>query len=340
MALHIQKRGEIWHARGTVRIGRETVEVKRFSTGSRSRADAEAVAAAEEARIRSEHFEGSTGRARRLTIADCIVAYGTKAGGIGSYENYTLRRMNEAFGHRSISDAPAALSAWLGERPRLAASTAQRERGALSAALKYGCKALDAGPAPALPAISERRQERIRALHDAERERLLAAYTPAAGAVVLLLAYAGLRSHEAIELDWSNVDLVRAKLLIVGTKSGRVRTVPMHRRVALLLDGMWHGAGRPTRGVVCRNRLGQPYTLSGGLGGNPLKKAHATACRKAGVTDFHLHDWRADFALRFLSQGGDVRMLMQIMGWSTMRMAERYVTYRVEHLADVMDRLG
>ena len=51
MAISVRRRGEIWHARGTVRVGREVVAVASVSTGCRRRADAEAWCAAEEARI-------------------------------------------------------------------------------------------------------------------------------------------------------------------------------------------------------------------------------------------------------------------------------------------------
>lgn len=57
------------------------------------------------------------------------------------------------------------------------------------------------------------------------------------------------------------------------------------------------------------------------------------------MSGFRVHDWRHDYALRFLAEGGDVRMLMQVCGWSSMRMVERYVTFKSEHLAAVMGRL-
>jgi integrase len=30
--------------------------------------------------------------------------------------------------------------------------------------------------------------------------------------------------------------------------------------------------------------------------GNPLRKAHATPCRRAGIRDFKVHDWRHHWA--------------------------------------------
>jgi hypothetical protein len=85
MALTLRRQGETWHARGTIRVGQQTVTVREFSTGCRTRADAEEVRAGEEAHIRREILDGPAGRARRLTIADSLVAYmGAPQGGVAA----------------------------------------------------------------------------------------------------------------------------------------------------------------------------------------------------------------------------------------------------------------
>ena len=79
MVLHDRKRGDVWHCRGSVRIGyrEETGPVRQFSTGCTSKAEAEAVGAAEEARIRGEFLDTGTviEPVRVITIHDCILAY-------------------------------------------------------------------------------------------------------------------------------------------------------------------------------------------------------------------------------------------------------------------------
>ncbi len=341
MALHLRRRGEIWHARGTVRVGREVIHVPGFSTGCHSRADAAAVAGAEEARIRAEHLDGPAGRARRLTIGDPLLAYLQRPGGVPRYDQDRLTALARVFGDRPLAEAPAAWTEWLRDHgAHLAPATAARWRAILVAALKAGCAALQAGVPPAIPTVRQRVEDRVIHLRDAEREALLRAYNPHAACPALLLAYAGLRTQEALRLDWRDVDLPHGRLVIGRTKTGRARVVPMHRRVALLLWGLWEAADRPDRGAVFLSARGQPYADTRGQGGNPLAQAHATACRITGLTGFRVHDWRHDFALRFLAEGGDVRSLMQVMGWRSIRMAERYVTYRADHLAAIMARVA
>jgi len=343
MSMHLRRRGSLkhWYARGTIHVGRESIAVREFCTGTDSRHDAEAIAASEEARIRGNILEGPAGRARRVSIAEAMLAYLRRPGGVPDYDADRIRALSDAIGSKVIAEAAPA---WT-EAVRIfgggwAPATAARWRAIYVASLKAGCAALGLPPPPPVPTVRERPQDRIAGLNDAERAQLLASYNPYAACPVLLLAYAGLRTQEALQLDWAAVNF-RARIVTVsGTKSGRVRAVPMHPRVDALLFGMWHAAGQPARGPIFLTARAATYSDTRGQGGNPLAKAHATACRRVGIQDFRVHDWRHDFATRFLAQGGDVRSLMQIMGWSSARMVQRYVTFHTEHLASVLARVA
>jgi hypothetical protein len=93
------------HARGTVRVGRVTFAIAEFSTGCRTRADAEAVAAAEEARIRTPTLDGPVGGQKRLTIADALLRYLNRPGGVAGYDQDRIADFSERIGHRTIVDA-------------------------------------------------------------------------------------------------------------------------------------------------------------------------------------------------------------------------------------------
>ena len=102
------------------------------------------------------------------------------------------------------------------------------------------------------------------------------------------------------------------------------------------LERVWDSRERPDAGRVFLNRWGQPYSDTRVTGGNPLSKAHETACRKAGIEGFRIHDWRHHFAVWFLKNGGNLRALCQIAGWSSMRMVQRYAVYEQSDLDDLM----
>ena len=79
------------------------------------------------------------------------------------------------------------------------------------------------------------------------------------------------------------------------SKNAVIRSVPMHPRVMDVLRPIWEARDRPKEGHVFLNRFGQPYqdTRKAKIpGGNPIKTQHATACRRAEIEDFTVHDWR------------------------------------------------
>lgn len=356
MSLYLRQRGRLgtWFARGTVRIGKQTVTVAEFSTGTTSRRDAEAAAGAEEARIRADFAAGPEAarakQAARLTIADCLDTYVSRPGGIRPYDQDRVAALNDAIGGRLLSDAAEAWGAWQAAHPGHAPATAARWRAILMAALAAGAKA-HAQPVPTLPTIRQPRADRTARLTEGERKRLLASYSPHAAAPVLVMCYQGLRSSEAIHLDWRDVFLEppgEEYILIPAeeTKSGDGRQVELHPRVVALLVGLWKAAGQPESGPVFLSRRGKPYSDTRGrgervAGGNPLSKAHETACRLAGVSGFRLHDWRHDWAARMVMQAGaDLHTLQDLGGWKSPRMVSRYASLTREHRRGAIRRLA
>lgn len=346
VALHYRKRGKVWHVRGTVRVGRRVHKVKEHSTGCTSKADAEAVGAAEEARIRTEALEGAAPRDRAVTIGDCIEAYRARPGGHHPFDDARLVELAAAMGTVPLADVRTAWGAWLrGRGSGLAPSTISRWRSTLQAALNYGADEASI-TAPALRAIKHAESERIAYLSKAQEVRLLAAYNPWAAPVMLVLCQTGMRTQEALRLDWRSVDWERNGLIVEHsgrsdgprTKTQRSRRVAMRTAVREALRQIWNERGRPDSGVVLLNRRGKPYADTSRTGGNPLTSAHRTACRKAGITGFRIHDWRHHFAVWFLKNGGNLRALAQIAGWSSIRMVQRYAVFEQSDLDEIMIR--
>lgn len=350
MPVHVsRKRAGIWYARGTVKVGSETRIVSEYSTGCPSRADAEGAARARDEEIRQELLGGPSARARRVTIADCLLAYVDRPGGLRPYDRARVDEFNNLIGDRPVTSAAEAWQTWLavrgaGQKP----SSVARWRATLQAALNHGATAYGL-PAPRLPGVKGGGgEERLIYLTDSDRRKLIAAYNPHAACPALLLAYQGMRSQEALQLDWRQVNFERREIWLPPseTKTGKGRTVPMHRRVDALLYGMWCAAGQPERGAVFLSAKRRPYTDTRGRGeddiqgGNPLASAHGTACRKAGVSGFRVHDWRHDWASRMVMHGTDLRTLMDLGGWKNIRMVQRYAAVGAQHMADAVARLG
>jgi integrase len=348
MALTLRRRGRsgIWYARGTLRIGRETIHVPEFSTGCRERADAEAVLEHERARLRTERLEGVAGRARRVSLADCFLAYLKRPGGVRRTDTDRIGKLNDAMGHRPLAEAPAAWRDWVAAHPRHSPGTLARWRTALAAALRHGAAQHDT-TAPELPPVRQPRAagRHVPRLTATERARLLAAYNPHAACPALLLSEQGLRTQECLQLDWREVrfDPDEIEIRAERSKSGRGRTVPMTRRVVLLLWGMWHAAGCPEAGPVFLSSRGEPYRdTRDNQGGNPLAKAHATALKTASIKRrFRIHDHRHDWAARQIMGGMDLFSLMRLGGWSSLAMvSDRYGSVSAAHLREAVRRVA
>ena len=127
--------------------------------------------------------------------------------------------------------------------------------------------------------------------------------------------------RELLQLRWSHIDFEREVIHVVNnrnqgsrTKSGRSRQVPMTSKARTLLEDMV--ADGSSEFVFCNPDTGLPYT--------DVKRAFTTACREAGIVDFHFHDLRRKAATRLGDAGVDAIKLAAIMGWSDVRMAMRY----------------
>lgn len=341
MSLSYRKRGDFWYVRGTVRVGREVITVREHNTGCRSRADAEAVGAAEEARIRRERLDGPGTGLDRITIAEAVTSYITRAEP-ASYDIERLIDFTQRVGHYPLSRSEHAWQSWLGSRGvAMSPATQARWRAILQAAINAGARS-QALIAPTLTVIKQDAPEGVVWLRKDEQERLLAAYAPHARPIALTLCFQGLRSAEALRLDWRHVDLARGSLFIAKSKSGRQRSVPMHARVKAVISELWVARSQPKDGRVFLNRRGQPYTDTSEeqSGGNPISAVHRSACKRAGITGFTPHSWRHHWASWMVMTGCDLITLMRLGGWSTPKMVQRYAAVSADHMAESIARLS
>jgi len=273
MALSYRKRRDVWHCRGSVRVGRRTFEVREFSTGCVTKSDAEAVGATEEARIRTEFI--NTGNvaepSKTVTIRDCIIAYKARPGGLHPFDIQRLNELDADLGDTLLTGTRGAWGAWIRDRGRgLAPSTIARWRSTLLAALGYG--AHEYGLAvPALMPIRGAEIERIAYLTPTQETRLLGAYSQWAAPVMIVLCETGLRTQEALRLDWRHVDWDRGALIVEHagrrdgprTKTGKSRRVGMRPVVRATLSAITHRvaswsrrlAAQRARKALCRRYL-------------------------------------------------------------------------------------
>jgi integrase len=151
------------------------------------------------------------------------------------------------------------------------------------------------------------RNERYRWLTEAEEGRLLAASAPHLRDLLVFLLDTGARLGEATGLTWRDVELDRhpravAKFMV--TKSGHPRGVPLTRRVEQLLRRLKQTCPDEEERVFLHRQTGpkkgQPRKAK------PFRRPHKafySACERAGIADFRIHDTRHTFAPRLVMKG-------------------------------------
>jgi integrase len=340
--LTIRRRGKNFHVRGSIRVGRETRIIKEHSCGTDRRDDAEAYCSKLEADIRHEMLHGRGGRTHTMTIADAGIRYIERPGGVRSYDLWRLGQINNVVGDYSIAGAADAWSQF--KRVRcggLSPATVQRFRATFSAAIN--CLAAEAGfDAPKLPRGEKVSNKRVRYLTDEQADRLVAGYAPHVQPIAIMLRWQGLRIGEALRADWMHVNWKANSIFVPESKNGEPRTLTLHKETRAALHRLFVERGSATEGPIFLTHRGVPYRDPRGYkvpSGSPIKKAHTTACRRAGIVDFHVHDWRHHWASHCVMAGIDLETIRQEGGWKSLRMVERYAAVSAAHRRRAMAKL-
>lgn len=165
------------------------------------------------------------------------------------------------------------------------------------------------------------------AVDDATLARVLMSLSARWRPVVEFAAETGLRKGELGRLRWEDIDLPDRVLWVVSsntrglTKSRKTRPVPISERAAAVLESL---PKRPDGAVF-------------GPVGDP-RRAFARAARAAGLGRVWMHLFRHAAASRAAEAGASVAEVQLLGGWSSSRIAERYVHARLDRLRGLLNR--
>lgn len=334
MSIRIYKRpgSRIWYLRGTVR-GRRVFE----TTGTTDRKQAERSRAAREAKL----YEASVfGERAVVTYTRAALSYledgkaerssYTKARVAALVDHFGFRTLAEITGANAQKELDGAINKIVGS----GAASATKNRMVRTphvAILNHAARRGWCG----LPLLERKKEPRgkTRWLTPNEATKLVEAASPHLKPLLTFFLCTGARVSEALELDWREVDLPAAKVVLRDTKNGndRLALLPPAAVAALAsLEGLHHGR-------VFRRDDGEPYVDREREGGGQIKTAFITACRRADlgsweehqgervfVPDVTPHSLRHTWASWFYAVTKDLKLLQAEGGWLTLRMVERY----------------
>lgn len=333
----------IFYIRGQVSLGDKRIDVNEFSSGTSDKDAASHLMAEYETKLRHQLMFGAAAAVATGVMADAFASYLSKPKPPHPSDILRISILNQHIGDVSLNEPKRAWEVFrVAYLSKHEPAGQDRYRALLQAAINVhrDLHSLDMVKIKPIPFENER----VRWLEKDERDRLIASYVPHVQPIAVMLAFHGPRCQTALQIQWGTqgIDMKRGAIRFYHTKNGVVSNVPMHDRVRDVLLPIWEDRGRPKSGHVFLNRFGEPYQdtrLAPIPGGNPLKRAHATACERAEINDFTIHDWRHHWASHCVMAGIDLITIMQMGGWKSLRMVQRYASVGVEHMRASINKL-
>ena len=341
--LTIRKRGKFYHVRGTVRVGKETFDVKEQSTGFDKLKNAREYASRLEADIREHALNPNADRTKKTTFDDCLTVYLNKKR-LKPAELVKINIILPYFEGVKVSEIKSAWNKFCSLKQGLALATLNRYAGIINSILSFAKEDLQITP----ETIKKQpvKNQVVFMLTDKARSLLLKCYSEHARPIFTVFAYQGLREQENLQLQWEDVDFKRALLFIRKSKNGEARQIPMHKKTWITLARQWIKQNKPVSGNVWLNNKRKPYTdtRKTGCGGSPIRKAHILALQRL-KRDYsievkcRIHDWRHDWASRMVMAGVDLLTVQRLGGWKSLDMVKRYATLSKKHESDAINKI-
>jgi integrase len=163
---------------------------------------------------------------------------------------------------------------------------------------------------------------RDRRLEGDEAAKLLKELTGEARAIFEFAIETGMRRGEMLSLEWRNVEYKKQVAVLVDTKNGETRAVPLSSSAVRVLKNLTQGVGKAKVFTISRSRLRDEWEA---------------ARIAAGAPDIRLHDLRHEAASRLFEKGLNVMEAASVTGHKTLSMLKRYT-----HLnpTDIAKKLG
>lgn len=151
---------------------------------------------------------------------------------------------------------------------------------------------------------------------------------------IRLALHTGCQSGELLWLECNRVDLSGGLFYLEGqhTKTGRRRSSPLNQnaRRALLNRARFRAEYCPTSPWVFCNKKGKRIAS--------VRRSFVTACERAGIEDFRIHDLHC-CAAWLVSAGVPLTEVRDLLGHSTVKMTERYAHLAPENVRAAVARL-
>ena len=150
---------------------------------------------------------------------------------------------------------------------------------------------------------------------------------------VVMALHTGMRKGEILGLRWENVNWERKTLLLLDTKNGESRRLPID---SILLHELSEHRTR-----VKNEELVFPSFDNNGkvVAMADVKGGFGRVLKDAGITNFRFHDPRHTFASHYMMSGGQLYTLSKILGHKDLKMTQRYAKLSPEYMDSQRNRM-
>lgn len=284
------KRGKYWCMRFTYH-GRQV----RRSTGTTDRRLAEAIVGKVQAQIiEGKFFETLEEKTRTFDelMERYLVEHAAKKSEPRHYRGY-FNNLKAFFGGRTLSEITPKLIAdykALRYAAGLKPASINRELASLKKAFNLAVREWEWCRENPVSKVSMEREhnKRDRWLSVEEEARFLQGCAPWLHDLVMFALHTGMRMGEILELTWRGVDFNRRTVMVVRSKNGERRTIPVNETVLSVLRQKSKVRSLTTELVFCSH-------VYNSMESGHLRRSFRVALGKAKIEDFHFHDLRAAY---------------------------------------------
>ncbi len=158
-----------------------------------------------------------------------------------------------------------------------------------------------------------------------EAERLIRRLEPPLKQIVIFAINTGMRQDEILSLKWPAVDIARRAVVVMKSKNGRRRTIPLSNHAIEALRDQSNLRYLHTD-LVFTNEAG------GKIDRSKMTRKFKKAVSKTGLEDFRFHDLRHTCATWLAQAGHDIYFISRWLGHEDVSMTQRYAHHCVDSL--------
>lgn len=326
----IRKRGQAWQ----VQVRRDGFPP--ITKSFRSKADADSWARETERQIERGELSGHGRTANKLTVGALLQRYELEVTSRKRGQRFEASRIRTFLRSPLANVAVHRLSAQMvaayrDERlNRVSGETVRRELTVLRHCIEIGRKEWGAPFAGnpvrqiTLPSPSKVRGQR---LPEGAEASLMAALSKTRvwylRPLIMLALETGMRRGELLALEWSNIDLSARLAVLMISKSGYGRSIPLTPTAIGVLSNI----------PINNNRV---FPVKE----NAVRLAWERLRKRAGLDDVKLHSMRHEAISRMFEMGLSIPEVSLISGHRTLSCLQRYTHVRPEHVAEKLARLS